>query len=239
MSSGIAQRRAAKAARRKAVVAAKRKVERAATAAPLAERIRRAATAPIHCCRLQKAMFKDGMGSVVLVREMPNGELALASFLVDAYCLGVKDVLFRQIERSTFEEFMESTSAVARFVDVDPSYGRKLLQEAVAYAQAIGFAPHRDYATVVGIFGDVSAEASDATFTFGRDGKPFYVAGPTETQAQIRMRMNHLLTHLGADGFDYLLPLDGEMIDSRDLEELEEEEEEMPMLEAPRSEEPS
>jgi len=49
------------------------------------------------------------------------------------------------------------------------------------WSQSIGFAPHRDFTAVERIFGDVSADASEASFRFGRDGKPVYIPGPMDT----------------------------------------------------------
>src|SRR6267154_1379851 len=65
------------------------------------------------------------------------------------------------------------------------------------------FAPHRDFAAVEQVFGDVSADASDAVFRFGRDGKPVYIPGPTETAPLIQRRIEQLQKHLGDDGFGF------------------------------------
>jgi len=48
----------------------------------------------------------------------------------------------------------------------------------------------------------VSADASDAVFRFGRDGKPFYIPGPSETASLIRRRIEQLQKYLGDDGFE-------------------------------------
>jgi hypothetical protein len=65
------------------------------------------------------------------------------------------------------------------------------------------FAPHRDFAAVERIFGAVSADASDAVFSFGRDGKPVYIPGPNETVPVIRRRIAQLQNYLGEDGFGF------------------------------------
>jgi hypothetical protein len=63
-------------------------------------------------------------------------------------------------------------------------------------------APHRDFAVVERMFGDVSACVCDVAFRFGRDGKPFYMPGPTESSSLIRRRLEQLRKALGDDGFD-------------------------------------
>ena len=71
-------------------------------------------------------------------------------------------------------------------VSVDPSYARKLLRDLAVWSRSIGFDPHRDFTTVERIFGDVNAEASDAVFRFGCDGKPLYIPGPFDSARMFR-----------------------------------------------------
>ena len=90
-----------------------------------------------------------------------------------------------------------------RAVSVDPSYARKLLRDLAAWSLSIGFAPHRDFAAVERLFGDVSADASDAVFRFGRDGKPVYIPGPNDTAHLIQRRIEQLRKYLGDNGFGF------------------------------------
>src|SRR5258708_1294702 len=70
-------------------------------------------------------------------------------------------------------------------------------------SQSIGFPPHRDFAAVERMFGDVSADASDAVFQFGRAGKPVYIPGPNDAAPVIRLRIEQLRKYLGDDGFGF------------------------------------
>ena len=63
-----------------------------------------------------------------LVRE---GEgTRLSTFLIDVFCLGVKDVTFKWIGAEEFSFFVEKMGAASPLVPVDPSYGRRLLRDA-------------------------------------------------------------------------------------------------------------
>jgi hypothetical protein len=99
-------------------------------------------------------------------------------FLVDTWCLGVKNTYFRSIDAEDFEMMIASLDDTTPMASVDPSYARKLLRDAAAWAASIGFSPHRDFAAVERLFGDVRVDASDAAFQFGREGKVLY-AHPT------------------------------------------------------------
>jgi len=201
MATNIALKRARKAQRRKQVVAQKRRAE--ALEASLPARVLRAAHAHIQHCFLTESVFDLGMGTLVLARGATPHHLALSSFLIDVFCLGIKDVMFESVEREVFEMYMDATDAGSPVVSVDPSYARKLLRDLAAWSQSIGFAPHRDFAAVERMFGDVSADASEAVFRFGRDGKPVYIPGPNDTVPLIQRRIEHLQKHLGDDGFGF------------------------------------
>ena len=181
MATNMALKRARKAQRRKQVVAQKRRAEELEASLPA--RVLRAAQAPIQHCFLTESVFDIGMGTLVLARGATPYHLAFGSFLLDTFCLGIKDVTFELVEREDFEMYMDRMGAGSPMVPVDPGYARKLLRDLAAWSQSIGFAPHRDFAAVERMFGDVSADASDAVFRFGCDGKPFYIPGPTDTAA--------------------------------------------------------
>jgi hypothetical protein len=166
MGSNIAMKRAAKANRRKAIVAEKRKLE--LLAGTLTEKVRRAASAPIRHCLVPDALLEIGLGTVMLARGATADHLTLGAFLVDTFGLGIKDVMFRSISRPDFESYVAMTEADQRLMQVEPSYARKLLRDVAAWAASIGVAPHRDFAAVERLFGDVSADACDVTFQFGR-----------------------------------------------------------------------
>lgn len=210
MSSGIARRRASKAARRKKLLSERRKLAPAGTTSSLGGQMRGLAAAPLHSCLVQDGLFERGNGMVILTRKTGIGRLAVAGFLLDAYCLGVKDVVFRQADVSEIDAFVAALGEGAPLAPADPSYARKLLRDLVAYARSLGFEPHADYAALELLFGDISPDACDIGFRFGREGKPFYMPGPSETPAQIRRRIEHLRRRLGDDGFHFLVASDGE-----------------------------
>ena len=199
MATNMALKRAKKAQRRKQVVAQKRRDELLENALPA--RVLRAVQAPIQHCFLTESLFEIGIGTLVVARGATHHHVAIGSFLIDVFCLGIKDVAFQRLEGEEFEMYMDRTDLGSPTVSVDPRYARKLLREVAAWSQSIGFAPHRDFTAVERIFGDVTADASDASFQFGRDGKPVYIPGPMDTAPLIRQRVEQLRKHLGDDGF--------------------------------------
>ena len=120
-STAAVRRRGAKAAHRKRVLAGRRALEPVS----LAEKVRRAAHWPLHRCLLHDDIAEGGIATVFLTRLAPSGEIALAAFLVDLFALGIKDVTFRHIEPSEFDDFIRGANEALPVRPVDPSYGRR------------------------------------------------------------------------------------------------------------------
>ena len=76
-------------------------------------------------------------------------------FLVDTYCLGVKDCFFTTVSNSDYDNRMTHLTQNEDLERVEPEYALKLIEGAVAYAMGIGFNPHKEYALVKGIFGSI------------------------------------------------------------------------------------
>ena len=199
MVVNMAQKRAKKAQKRKLVVAEKRRADAVANTVPA--RVLRAADKPIQHCLLSESLFETGMGTLILARGATNIHVEFSSFLLDTFCLGVKDVMFKSVEVEAFEYYLDMVNAAEPLVEVDPAYARKLVRDLVAWSQSIGFAPHDDFAALERMFGDVRADASDAVFTFGQGGKPLYIPGPSDSPSLIRHRVEQLRKQLGEDGF--------------------------------------
>jgi len=173
MAKNMSPKRAAKANRRKAVLAQRRKAELLTT--PLIEKVRRAAQAPIQYCLLSEGLLEHGMGTLVLARGATKEYFKAGIFLLDTFCLGIKDVMFRAMTDEQLAPFVARMSTTAPLAPIEPSTARRLLRDLAGWARELGFAPAPDFAAVEQLFGDVSAETGEATFQFGHEGKPLYI----------------------------------------------------------------
>ncbi len=57
------------------------------------------------------------------------------------------------------------------------------------------------------MLGDIDPEECDRTFTFGKDGKPLYIAGPHDSELMIHRVMAQLRNRCGPDGSHFLIPV--------------------------------
>ena len=164
-----------------------------------------ATKAPIHESLVPAKLFEVGLGNLVFSRSLPDGRVALGAFLLDVFCLGVKNAFFTIVTRKQYAERLSHWSLAESLKPMQAACFRKLVEGGVAYARELGFSPHADYAAARLIFGDVQATDCPTRFEYGHDGKPFYISGPHETAAQVEAIVEHLHRRLGPGNFDFLV----------------------------------
>jgi hypothetical protein len=166
-------------------------------------------------------LFEVGLGHVVVSRFKTDWVEA-GVFLLDVYCLGVKDAFFTRMHLSEYEGgFLDRVFADTGREPLEPGCARKLLEDAVEYARRLGFAPHEDYKQACRVLGGIDPRTCTRTFEFGHDGKPLYIQGPHESEARARRILNLLQAHCGDGNYHFMVLVPG--FDTPQVEEDEEE----------------
>jgi hypothetical protein len=190
--------------------AAKRKLKHQQLArakqAGFRERLADADRYPILDSWVSEDLFSEGMGWIGLSRRLPNGFIAAVIFLVDRYCLGVKDAMAKILGASAYAEQLQRTRERFDVKNLPPETIRKFVEGAVAYAASLGLPPHPDYRKAKLIFGSISADLSTEQLEFGQDGKPMFIAGPNDDALRCRRILQALEASRGPGGFHYVIP---------------------------------
>ncbi len=169
---------------------------------------------PIHECLVPDGLFDSGIGEIVIARRLTNGDIALSAFILDVYCLGVKNAMFKLISEDTYENEYKQTIANTHeeqgFEKTHPSCVKKLIEGAVAYAKNLGFMPHRDYANAIKLLSTADSDLCPVSYDYGQSGKPYYIQGPHETPKKVDMIMKKLHNKCGEGGYTYLIVIGDE-----------------------------
>jgi hypothetical protein len=152
-------------------------------------------------------LFKNGFGQVVVARFKLSGDAEVGVFLVDLYCLGIKDAYFINVSALDYESRIlgRVTESGEGKESLSPACARKLVEGAVQYAERLGLAPHPDYKKACRVFGGIRPEECERAFTYGKDGKPLFVGTPNDSPEFVHHVMTTLTRRLGTDGFHYIL----------------------------------
>ena len=161
--------------------------------------------APIPEALVPANLFEVGIGNLFFSRPLPGGRVAVGCFLLDVFCLGVKNALMSTMPRDEYARRRRNWSTAETLQPVSAACFRKLVEGGVAYARDLGFSPHRDYAEASQVFGEVETTACPTRFEYGHEGKPFYVSGPHETARQVEAIVEQLEQRKGAGNYHYLV----------------------------------
>lgn len=171
----------------------------------LSELLALASGTPVLHSRIADTLWDQGLGHVMLSRQLPKDRVAVAMFLVDRYCLGVKDCYGRLVVRAEYDAMCKELDKKFEMVDYSPADVRKLVEGAVEYARNLGLEPHPDYHRVKPIFGDIDPRESHEEFEFGSDGKPLFINGPNDGPERCRQIISTLQHSCGSDGFHFIM----------------------------------
>jgi hypothetical protein len=168
---------------------------------------------PVDAALVPDNLWSAGIGNLVIARRLPDGRLGCGVFLVDVFCLGVKDATWKFFSSGEFKDMRKHIEEHCRLQDVPPEYFAKLVYRAVDYAQSFGFPPHRDFRHAQRLLAGIDPSQCPDEFEFGQDGKPHYIRGPSESMEKARA----IAERVQAQGGYYSLPLGPDDLDDIEI----------------------
>ncbi len=168
--------------------------------------IRRARAFPILECWISAEWEKDSPGLVetLVARQQPDGNICFGMFLVDKFCLGLKNTFGRvNYSRTRYEDELDNTffQETGR-APCPPELAHQMIYQSIKYAAQFGFTPEKDFALTQNLLAPQGELEEPYDLTFGRDGKPFFIAGPYDDPQRI---LKQLEKTAGPGKYDYLV----------------------------------
>ena len=139
-------------------------------------------TLEIYECLINADWQDKGLATILISRKHKTGNITFSSFIVDIFCLGMKDAnsAFNRFEEEyedykgkMFNNFMNDEMPISYDLAHNIIFG------AIEYAKNLGFVPHKDWE-----FSQFMLEPKSSPIVekidveFGKDGKPFFISGP-------------------------------------------------------------
>lgn len=177
---------------------------------------------PINECLINSNWKESMMCSILISRTHNNGNRTGAVYLVDLYCLGVKeaDSFFNQTpEENT--EFKQEYFPEDFFQSISYSLAHNIILAGIEFANDYGFKPCKGYTQRAQFILEEDTDAIELIeIECGSDNKPFIIAGD-DNREEAEKAHNHLLNTVGPDEFFYT---DYQQLQDDAIEELNENE---------------
>ncbi len=169
----------------------------------------RARALPIAECWISSDWKEQGLVTIVVARQHTTGNMTFGIYLLDIYCLGLKNTnaIFSK-PHYEYEELLENM--YSRHEDgrerIDYVLAHNIIYGAIAYAEDLGFKPEKDWSLSQFILEEDTDDIELIEVEFGKDGKPLFISGPYDNVNAIIAKLNK---SVGADNYHYVAEIGG------------------------------
>lgn len=188
---------------------------------------KKARTLPIFECMVSSEWEETGMCTVVIAREHINGNITFCTYVVDLYCLGVKDTLYQfNVSMTQYRDILEKISTEMEMINIDYALAHNIVLASVEFAEEFGFKPCKEYESITKFMLEEDTDDIELIeIECGKDGKPFYVQGPFEDDAKAHRIIAQLEKTAGRGNYNFILNTGDEFTDDDEDDELDDEDE--------------
>jgi len=166
--------------------------------------LRDARTFPIlECWISQDWQNGSGLVQIIIARRQPNGKTCCGIYLVDKYCLGLKNTFARtNLSADRYQELYNQISSRQRLIECSSELAHQMIYQSIDYAAQFGFEPQSDFAQSQYVLEPRGELEEPYKLTFGKNGKPFFISGPHDNAKQV---ITQLEKTAGQGNFDVLI----------------------------------
>ncbi len=182
---------------------------------------------PIHECWVNSDWEESGSATVCISRMHTNGNVTYAMYLVDLYCLGVKESFFDfNVPISEYREFIDDVNCNLGIVKIDYVLAHNIVFAAKEYADELGFTPHKSFTSVSQyLLEEDTEEVELMDIPCGCDGKPMLIKTKDTSNAEAQSVVAQLDRAVGKGNYN-ILDVE-EDLDEDDYEEEEDDHQEL------------
>jgi hypothetical protein len=169
--------------------------------------IRRARDYPLVECWISDSWKQDtpGLVEIIVARQQPDDNICFGVYLVDKLCLGLKDTFARaNFSHARYEHEVLMMFGDTEPVKCSPELAYQMIYASIEYAAQFGFTPHKDFELSQSMLAPRGELSESFKLKFGKDGKPFFIAGPRDNVAEI---VKQLERTAGPGNYDYIAML--------------------------------
>ncbi len=148
----------------------------------------------------------NGLALVSVTRHAGFNRYTVCTYLVDLWCMGVKDTLSpRKIDPGEYKQFIDYVyrGFNEQTEQITLEQAQAIVLSAVDYANQLGLSPHPDFERSRAHLGEWNGELR---IQCGRNGKPYYISGPYDNPNKI---IKTLRDKVGEGNFTYIAGVEG------------------------------
>lgn len=161
----------------------------------------RARSFPVAKCYSTPRQDEFGETQVIVARVRPDGNFIMGAYLVDTFCLGVKDSFWNaSMSPLELNDFLGHIRKNVGLKELSYDEAHNLIYGAIGFAEDAGIEPSKEFDLGQYILEEDTDDVPLIEYEFGKNGKHFLVIG---SEGNERKYLQTLRDNLG-DDFDYI-----------------------------------
>jgi hypothetical protein len=193
--------------RRKQKIAAKKQHQQGLSILSPHALIRKARAFPIIECLISHHWQQDTtqLTQIIVARQQPNHAVVFGAYLLDRACLGLKNTLCEaDYSLSDYRQLVVShVNSTTPLEKCPPELAHQMIYQSIDYAAQFGFKPQKDFKWSQFVLEPRGVLPEPYSLSFGKNGKPFFVAGPYDNVQAILAKLE---ATAGPDNYVYVVP---------------------------------
>ena len=171
---------------------------------------------PIVVCYINSDWQSFGLANIMVVRQHASGNYTYGSYLVDIFCLGLKNSYYKFSDTETyFNQWLEQMNNYQSFEKISYEEAHNIIYGAIAFAEEAGIQPHKSFALTQYLLEEDDENVPLIEYEFGHNGKHMLVADNTLMLNRYRPLLEK---NLGEGNFTFTLKTDDDEYDDDDDE---------------------
>ena len=181
---------------------------------------------PIGKCYINPDWQESGMAHIIVTRNRAGGNIVYASYLVDTFCLGVKDAEYAiDLTANDLEDALKHFRSTHDMDETDYEKVHNLIYGAIEFAEEGGIQPAKEFTIASYALSEDTDDIPLIEYEYGKDGKHLLIIGEDGKE---RRYLPILSERLG-DAFSFIdLADESDFAESEGMRDLYEEKERHP-----------
>lgn len=179
----------------------------------------RVRTLPMGKCYITDTLLDvGGMCHVVVTRQHNGGRISMALFMVDMFCVGVKESFYRlRLEPKELDDMLDTGGVGFSFNECSYEEAHNRIYGAIAFAEEGGIKPDKSFLLTKYFLEEDTDDIPIIDYEYGKNGKHLLVC---DSELEASKYLPALRKTLGEDGFTYIIGyenIDDELDDGSEL----------------------
>lgn len=157
---------------------------------------------PVFKCLISDGYEEKNHTLALIIRQQPGGKFTFTYFMLDRYCLGVKDCVCNcNADEETLQKLIDSMATHSSIVEVDQVSFHNIVYASLDYGAENGFKPHKDFSLAEKVLDPDLIDDGIDEVAVGENGQPLFISGPYDNAEKILATLDR---NVGKGNYKYI-----------------------------------